>query len=216
MRRPFKKSSPCPSCGQPVNVGVHFCPNCGAAIELGASTTATPESPPLKSGRKRWTLIALGVLIVAAIGVGAALKTSHDNKVERERAAAAATQKRRAAKQAKYDSCSASQSEVISALNDVSARLDVGLNMQEYSKAVGDASVAYREGDPGELDVDCLGDVAVPVEAALNQYIKAARRWNKCIQDIDCDVDSIDLQSYWTRASSKTADAESGLAAMAP
>jgi hypothetical protein len=98
-------------------------------------------------------------------------------------------------------------------------RLSVGLTYADYTSEVADIRVVYDQTPFGEVDdFDCLGDVGVPLERALNQYAKAATRWDECFEDIYCENDSIqgELQEHWTKAGRLAVKADTGLAAMAP
>lgn len=105
--------------------------------------------------------------------------------------------------------CSDQLGDLIAALEELDGRLDVGLNFQTYSEKVGDASVAYRRVDFEDLGANCSERVGLPAEEALNAYIRANNTWNDCIQDVDCDTDSItaDLQEEWGDATVKIDDA---------
>jgi len=107
----------------------------------------------------------------------------------------------------------------IKALHEMDSRLNVGLSYASYSDRLGDISVAYDASLAslkGPDALQCLTDVAVPAEAALNHYLAAQRRWSRCIDDIGCDVDSIDgaLQSRWQRAGRQIVHADDGLAGL--
>lgn len=107
-----------------------------------------------------------------------------------------------AAAQEAHASCLRLVGPLLDALSTVDARLDVGLSQDELSTLVGEASVAYNK-----ITVDDLGDgnclsAAAKMESAFNAYATTVRRWNDCIYDYYCDVDSIDpmLQRNWARA----------------
>ena len=101
-------------------------------------------------------------------------------------------------------------------LQELDSRLSVGLVYQEYSTQVGDARVAYDRVSIGALDPECLTEVAIHLESAMNAYVKADNIWNNCITDLYCDNDSIkpDLQAKWSEATSLIGKAESGLSSL--
>lgn len=103
---------------------------------------------------------------------------------------------------------------LLNAEEDVDARLDVGMLNADYTNAVGDVAVAYNRIDFDQVDGACLTQVAVPLEAAYNDYSHAGTRWNNCIVGDYCDVDRDALplmRDYWSRASEKVKAAKSAL-----
>jgi hypothetical protein len=91
------------------------------------------------------------------------------------------------------------------ALDELDARLDVGLTFRDYGDYVGDISVASNRLDIDALTAEgehCLA-AAILLNNAFLKYIDANESWNDCIQDTDCDTDSIepDLQGFWVDAS---------------
>lgn len=203
-----KDRQTCSICDEPLRRGERFCPHCGA------EQAAVTDGQPARTRRILW--VSASLLLLAAIIGGALIKVSHDREVERKRAAALAKQKKIEAQQAEHDACEKAERRLLDALKTVDGKLDVGMTFRDYNDAVGDVSVAYNNQTAEDLEGDCLGDVAVPAEAAFNQYAKASNKWNKCIQDYDCDTDDLDLQRYWTRASIKVDEAELGLSDMEP
>ncbi len=117
------------------------------------------------------------------------------------------------------DSCDSNISDFLNALHEMDSRLSVGLTFASYGERVGDVRVAYDASiakltEAADADsLACLGAVAVPAEKALNHYVAASNRWSRCIQDIDCDVDSINgaLRSRWRRARQRIDSADAGL-----
>jgi hypothetical protein len=102
---------------------------------------------------------------------------------------------------------------LLEALEDLDSRLGVGLVFQDYTNRVGDVSVEYDRVRFGALPIDCINEVGVPLENALNAYIRADNRWNECIGDFGCDIDSIEpeLQRRWREASQETRMGRQGL-----
>ena len=102
---------------------------------------------------------------------------------------------------------------LMKALKEIDSRLDVGLTQSELNGYVGDASVEYDRARFGSLPTTCTLTVGVPLENALNNYIKSNNRWNSCISNFGCDVDSIDpyLQKQWAAAAKNLRRASAGL-----
>jgi hypothetical protein len=132
----------------------------------------------------------------------------YDLMQEQEAAAAEA--------EAAADACRRQVGGLQRALEELDSRLTVGLAYDEYSTQVGDAQVAYDRIPIGKLEQDCLFDVGLHLENAMNAYVKADNTWNDCIIDFGCDVDSIDpeLQERWAEATREIDKAKSGLVAI--
>lgn len=111
------------------------------------------------------------------------------------------------------DACQAIFGDFIDVLASIDARLGVGMQFQEYLKAVGNASVAYEKISFGDADLKCLQKSGVSSEAAFNRYRKAATKWNDCIGDIYCDMDVVTpgLQKHWSAATKEVAKAQRGI-----
>lgn len=212
--------------------------------DILTSSDETGPQPPPSAPRRRWGLIAVIVAVVltlGGVGVTAAVLDHQadvraEQKAEAERLAAEkAEAERLAAEQAReerlareaaelaerqevYDSCLDQLEPLLDALDIVDARLNVGLSQNDLSDLVGDASVAYNRVDIDELGQgDCLS-AGARLETALNAYAASTSRWNDCIYDYGCDMDSIDpfLQAKWSAAGRNTAKAERILDRMDP
>ena len=192
-----------------------------------------PEAP---RGRRfpRAVLIALvALLVVAGGGIGAYLlllrgdescvSSATGNPMDCSASGAVSQEEfdaqqakdaeaKRVAKQA-ADKCNGQVGGLLKGLQELDSRLAVGLPYAEYSSQVGDVRVAYDRIPLRQLDPECLSQVGLPAEDAMNSYIKADTTWNDCIVQLSCDTDSIDpeLQQRWNTASSKIRDAQSGL-----
>lgn len=106
-----------------------------------------------------------------------------------------------------------------SAVEELDSRLSVGLSYSDYATEVADVRVAYDQTDFDALeDIECMQGVGLPLERALNQFVRAANVWDECFEDIYCETDSVDpeLQTHWSKASRLAGKADSGLDAMAP
>jgi hypothetical protein len=91
------------------------------------------------------------------------------------------------------------------------------LVFQDYTNRVGDVSVEYNRIRFGALPANCTLEVGVPLENALNSYIDANNRWNDCIGDLGCSLDSIEprLQRDWRKASQEIRRARRALRTLA-
>jgi hypothetical protein len=96
--------------------------------------------------------------------------------------------------------CAIALQPLYDALTSVDGRLGVGMTYLDYSKAVGDANVAYQRINFAALDGTCVAAAGVPLENALNSYIEAYNVWNKCVQSTSCDqsANTTTLQGFWT------------------
>jgi hypothetical protein len=108
--------------------------------------------------------------------------------------------------------CEEQLGDFLAELNELNSRLTIGLTLQEYGERVADVRVAYDQVPFDDLQPDCLQDVAVPAEDALNSYVRAYRAWDRCIT-LQCpDFEEEDLQSRWSDATASIDEAEQGLA----
>lgn len=153
--------------------------------------------------------VAFIVLIGMACGNEAA---------ERREEATAQREARHAEQQAAYERCRDVTIDLLEGLDELNARLDVGLNFDDYSQLVSDNQVAYS-GVADDVEADderCLAQVAVRLEEAHQEYVDAYRRWDRCIQNTFCDTDDIGLQGYWSDAQTKLDLAKASLDGMEP
>lgn len=188
----------------------------------------TEQGRPTRRRRGVWALAVVAVLAVigAAVAVGVVVDERRDAAAARAAEAAAARAEAEAerqeelererveaaelaARKAEHAACTGALGRLLRALDEVDARLNVGLNQDEYSRLVGDASVAYNRIDVASLGQgDCLSAGAA-LEGALNDYSAVASRWDECIYDFYCDIDSIDpmMQRNWAAATRAIAKA---------
>jgi hypothetical protein len=124
----------------------------------------------------------------------------------------AAAEKARAAEA----ECRQRTSGLMAQLQEIDSRLSVGLAYAEYSTQVGNARVAYDRVPIKTLDPDCITDVALHLENAMNTYARAESTWSDCINDYGCDTDSIqpELQAKWSESTSEINKAKSGLSSI--
>jgi hypothetical protein len=206
-----------------------------------------PDTGPRGPNRRRWPVVISAVVVVvllAAGGTAGVLKHRADERAaekaaqaaaakarekaeeaarekaqqEAQAAAEAARQARIAALQAIYDDCSGQLTSLLSSLQTVDSRLDVGVNQGDYAELVGDASVAYGQVDVKALSEDCL-PIGAKLETALNDYITVNGTWNNCIyDDYFCSTDDIEpqMQGVWAKASRLIRGASNALKALKP
>jgi hypothetical protein len=89
---------------------------------------------------------------------------------------------------------------LLASMTELNSRLAVGVQFPDYLDRLGDVRVEYDKVAAEGLDPICLKKVGRPAEKALNIYADAAQEWSDCIQDFDCDVDSLNLSGKWVRA----------------
>lgn len=201
---------------------------------VGGGSPATP-----KGKGQLIVILVLGVVLIAGATVGTVVFLNHRadvkaaeraearEKAEAEREEAEAERQRKAEAEALalatrvHQQCMTHFGGLYDSLSEVDARLDVGLNFDEYTDAVGDASVVYGRIDLD--DVEGLGDSAsqcldagIALEKAFNNYSRAATRWNDCIQDFDCNTDSLNLSREWGVASEEIDKAKEYLDGLDP
>jgi hypothetical protein len=107
------------------------------------------------------------------------------------------------------DICLREVGPILRRLEALEGQLAVSITYQEYRRMLGRVSSAHSGVNVRALDLPCLSRAAVPAEKALNDYIKAENTWSNCIDDFDCDIDSIDprLQRNWAAATRRTSRA---------
>jgi hypothetical protein len=109
--------------------------------------------------------------------------------------------------------CQDQVDDFLKSMQEIDSRLDVGLTPDAFSGVVGDAKVAYDQLPLDEMDQTCIAEAGVPLENALNQYLKANTQWSNCVGNVSCTTDSIlhDLREKWGEASDQISDAEAYL-----
>jgi hypothetical protein len=215
----------CPRCGLPTEPDARFCRNCGQALTAASSAPLAPQpaspksfteqygpseppppppAPELQPSRVRPLLIIGGFVL---LGIAAAVFAVNQlNQAQRDVLGtignAVSGEPQPTPPPALSSSCIAELGDLVAALEDLDSRLSVGLAFATYSEKVGDLRVAYDRLDVHAVDAVCLLEVGGPAEDAVNEYITAYNTWNACIEDVDCDTDSItpDLQANWAIA----------------
>lgn len=118
--------------------------------------------------------------------------------------------------------CSEDLTSVVATLADLESRTHVKLAFQEYSEKVADAKVAYDKVRWGSEPQECVQQVGVPAEAALNDYVAAFTLWNRqhttddtkryvCFGNFGCDSIQGKLQRKWHSAAREVAKAQRAL-----
>jgi hypothetical protein len=169
----------------------------------------------------------LVVMAAFAVGCGSTGKsaTTAVDTTAQERAREQREEERREAaereqQQADYEACRKRLGPLQRKLETLGSRLAVGLNFERYGTAVADARVVYDRIDFEELSEvpDCVFEVGISLERALNQFARAHGTWAACFEDWDCDMDSIDpkLQEKWASAGRSLEKARDNLDAMEP
>lgn len=197
-------------------------------------------SPPKRSGSKGAIVAICAVLaVLLAAGITTAVVLNHradlaaaerkaaaEAKAEEERLAQEEAEKKAAEEEAAlaeakatYRECADELGALSTVLNNIDARLDVGLNQGDLSNMLGKASIAYNR-----INIDNLGEGAclsagAKLESAFNAYNKTVSAWNDCIYDYYCSVDDDVLpgmQLKWSKASGLIEQADRLLATMDP
>lgn len=137
-----------------------------------------------------------------------------------------ASEERKARQSAVYEECRKVANVLDERLTELDSRLSVGLPFADYGKAVGSAKVAYdkfiRDAKAqGGVSAACVNKVGIPLEGAVNAYIKAYDVWNNCVDTYSCGFDKGSpalkkAQADWTKASHLVTRADNGLAELQP
>lgn len=160
---------------------------------------------------------ALVTLLLALAGIAACGESSEDTAAEKRYRKAVAQYRSNLkdwkADQVAYDECVKSLDRFRSQIKALDGRLGVGLSFDEYGTKVGDVAAAYNQTDFEAGGVDCLTEVVLPLETAVNQYKKAYDIWQKCFEDYACENDSItpELQDHWSKATLQIQKSDFGL-----
>lgn len=219
----------CQHCGERLSPDARFCPGCGTKIDTPHESAVVilakePAARTSRPSRGAWIraavyltaacVIAACVLAVASTHKpkptafpGGLAKIAHTNSVSRTTDALAA--KRVAA-------CHSAIDPLMESLTNLNSDLGVGLTFSAYSTEVAHANRGdtYAGAHIGGAGTVCISKIGRPLEAALNDYIKASNTWNQCITDfLSCSNDSIKptLQADWAKARSKIQAAQLNL-----
>jgi hypothetical protein len=169
---------------------------------LGAQSSPAPES---RRSRKPALIAAVGLLTVLLVGGGVSLAaTAGPSDAEKKAASARVAEKKRVEE---VKTCQARIGDYIDALTTIDSRLNVGLNVGDYSELAGAASVEQAQVDEDGLSQDCR-EALDEADAALSDYATSAADWDDCVWDDWCEVESLDLQLTWETASNSIETAQ--------
>ena len=140
-------------------------------------------------------LVVLGVLLLAAAGVAVYFTLIKSDEVcysdsgdevdcgeegalsqaeyEEQQAEEARAREAEAEAQRRADRCEAQLGGMSTEPEELDSRLDVGLTYDEYNTHVGDVRVEYDQVPFRAVDPECLTEVGLHLENALNSYAKA-------------------------------------------
>lgn len=208
----------CPRCGTERLDG-RFCGACG--LDLAALLSPEPTSFTAQYGGISFTqpersepapahgstrsgvspLAVAGFVLLVLAGVAAGFLVLH-GQGSAAPLPPAATQATGSSTSTDSVSCVAQVGPFVNALEDLDSRLEVGLTFADYGTRVGDAQVVYDRIDFTAMDPNCLSNVGVPAENALNHYVKAFNAWNACVGKLSCTNAKIKpkLQAEWSAA----------------
>jgi len=156
-----------------------------------------------------WGQLAIGlgaVVVVAALAGGSGESSDSGGGDEPSADVVAAREAREAQEEqqtlqaAALLDCEGEVAPFLDSLSELNSRLSVGVQFDEYLTQIGNVRVEYDKVAADGLETTCLKKVGRPAERGLRLYSKAADEWNDCIQDFNCDVDSIGLEQTWLRA----------------
>jgi hypothetical protein len=118
--------------------------------------------------------------------------------------------------QALQAECEAALGGLLDTLHEIDSRLGVGIQVEDYTQRVGDARVEYDQVPFRQTDQDCVLEVGVPAEDAINLYIQAGNIWNNCIQNFGCSLDEVEpkMQRKWSQATRELREADQALRAL--
>jgi hypothetical protein len=97
----------------------------------------------------------------------------------------------------------------MNSLQEIDARLNVGLTQSQYQRLVGNASVEKTVLD--SMTIDCKGEVLRPLNEAFRIYSRIAGQWDDCIWDTWCDPDSEPYPWQWNVAHDSIEEADFAL-----
>ena len=116
--------------------------------------------------------------------------------------------------------CQAAIGGFVTALQDLNARLNVGVVYADYGNKVGDISAAHARIDTGAealQNEDCL-NIVTEGESAFESYAKANEIWTHCIQSAGADPNCVRpkmlsrLRAQWNDASTQVEQVTADLA----
>lgn len=103
-----------------------------------------------------------------------------------------------------YKTCKVELTPLLTSIQNLNSRLNVGLILEHYGQAVGAISIRYDRIREGRLTDECIDKVKEPGRKAYNAYWRANKQWGDCLRDFfnrDVDEDIIDnLRAKWKTA----------------
>ena len=128
-------------------------------------------------------MLTFGCSSLSASPKDTAEERASQTQEEQAKARQRAAEEKRAKQSALYGECRKVAGKLDIRLTQLDSRLSVGLPFAEYSDAVGSAKVAYDKllrdaKSHGGLSEACINKVGIPLEKALNAYMKAHRVWD--------------------------------------
>jgi hypothetical protein len=110
--------------------------------------------------------------------------------------------------------CEGRLRDLLGVLEDLDSRLiGVGVDLDEYSRRVGDVNSAYDRVSVRSLGRECVNQVGIHTERATNTYNTAGEVWNHCYNDPSCKNSSLKpvLDRRWDEANASIRRANQGL-----
>jgi hypothetical protein len=99
--------------------------------------------------------------------------------------------------------CPHSVSILLDRLTAIDTELEGGMSFLKYKSLGVSAKAAYNRIPIPQLKADCLFDVGIPAEKAMNKFIAAQNTWRKCIvANANCKLALYNgpMQRFWTDA----------------
>ncbi len=146
--------------------------------------------------------VMLVVCVAGLTACGDSGPTAEEKREAAERREKAEVRQAEESAQSREAECGEQLEPFISALEGLDARLEVGLNFEEYFDELGNIQVAYNQLPIDDLHPRCLGRVGVPSEKAYQAFTAAGEDWDACIEALSCgDEISPEVQRQWVRGS---------------
>lgn len=154
-------------------------------------------------------LAAVGVIAVAVIvGCGG---PSEEQRAEADQAVADAAKAKVLAEeaQASADECVLALDPTVRALINLSAKLDINVDYDEYESLTTNANVKFEQVRPeAETISDGCAEVTDKLGASLVYYLAAAEEWDECNEDYSCvggalDKSENETSNLWSKAGNK-------------
>ena len=194
---PTEHVKTCPDCAEEVKAAAAKCRFCNYRFdEAPLDADASPE-PERTSNRTRWRWVAAASVLALAVGAGVYLGNTHSS-------AAAADET--------YANCKTQTAPVFTAIQDLNSHLEVGMNQDDYSNAVGDTKAVFDRLQADKIPSGCVKVVA-SLDRAMRWYSNASSEWNDCIQSDYCTPDP---QPSWDAADGHVAAARRLLESLRP